>query len=69
MTNACKAIVDYCFDELNLIRIEIRVATQNNKSLAIPDRLGFKKEGCLEKAEFLHDRFVDHYIYGLINEV
>lgn len=62
----CKAIVNFCFDELKLKRIEIRVATQNYKSLAIPYRLGFKKEGCLEDAEFLHGEFVDHYIFSLI---
>ncbi|WP_449354696.1 GNAT family N-acetyltransferase [Virgibacillus natechei] len=68
MTNSCKAVVNYCFDELNLKRIEIRVATENYKSLAIPQRLGFKKEGCLEKAELLYDEYVDHYVFGLISE-
>lgn len=68
MTQACQAIVDYCFQELDLKRIEIRVATGNEKSLAIPKRLCFKKEGCLEKSERLYDEYVDHYVFALIND-
>lgn len=67
MTNACQAVIDYCFNELNLKRIEIRVATENHKSLAIPERLGFEKEGCLRSVEWLYDHFVDHVVFGLIN--
>ncbi|WP_042221635.1 GNAT family N-acetyltransferase [Oceanobacillus manasiensis] len=68
MTSACKAVINYCFNELKLKRIEIRAATENHKSQAIPERLGFQKEGCLRSAEFLYDRYVDHYVYGLIKE-
>lgn len=68
MTAACQAVIDYGFTELGLKRIEIRVATENYKSQAIPERLGFQKEGCTRSAEFLYDRYVDHYVYGLIKE-
>lgn len=68
MTKACEVIIDHCFKELKLKRIEIRVATENYKSQAIPERLGFKKEGCQRSAQWLNDRFVDLYIYGLVNE-
>ncbi len=66
MTSACKSVINYCFNELKLKRIEIRVATGNHKSQAIPQRLGFQKEGCLKSCEFLYDRYVDHYVFGLI---
>ncbi|MBA2176059.1 GNAT family N-acetyltransferase [Halobacillus locisalis] len=68
MTKACQAVIGYCIHDLQLKRIEIRVATGNEKSLAIPPRLGFKKEGCLEKSELLYGEYVDHYVFGLINE-
>lgn len=68
MTKSCQEVINYCFNELGLKRIEIRVATGNEKSLAIPHRLGFTKEGCLEKSELLYDKYVDHYVFGLINE-
>ena len=68
MTKACQAVVDYCFTELGLNRIEIRVATENIKSAAIPQRLGFQQEGRLQQAEWLYDKFVDHFVFGLIKE-
>ncbi|WP_410795710.1 GNAT family N-acetyltransferase [Paenibacillus sp. J5C2022] len=37
MTNACKAFVDHAFNDLNLRKIEIGVATNNSKSRAIPE--------------------------------
>ena len=68
MTIACKSVIDHCFGQLKLKRIEIRAATGNHKSQAIPERLGFQKEGCLRSSEFLYDRYLDHYLYGLVNE-
>lgn len=68
MTNACKAVINYCFNKLDLQRIEIRTATENHRSQAIPIRLGFQKEGRTRRSELLHDRYVDHYIFGLIKE-
>jgi ribosomal-protein-serine acetyltransferase len=66
MTKACKAFIEYGFNELNLNRIEIRVAEENRKSRAIPERLGFIEEGKSRQAEWLYDHYVDHIIYGLL---
>ncbi|WP_274310074.1 GNAT family N-acetyltransferase [Solibacillus daqui] len=68
MTNACKAVIDYCFNELKLNRIEIRVATKNHKSLAIPEKLGFQKEGCLRSVEWLYNNYVDHFVFSLTKD-
>ncbi len=68
MTKACKALIEYVHNELDINRIEIRVATENNKSKAIPERLGFKNEGHLRKVEWLYDKYVDHYVFGLVKE-
>lgn len=65
MTKANSALIDYAFGPLNLNRITIRCATGNNKSRAIPKRLGFTKEGCMKESEWLYDHFVDHVIYGM----
>jgi ribosomal-protein-serine acetyltransferase len=66
MTDACRSIVDYCFNILNLNRIVIACATDNHRSRAIPQRLGFHHEGTARDAEWLHDRFVSHEIYSLL---
>ena len=41
ITRACAAYVTHAFTELNLHRVEIRCATENFKSQAVPKRLGF----------------------------
>lgn len=66
MTRSCKAFVDYAFGELNLNRVEIRCAENNFKSRAIPERLGFAKEGMIREAEWLYDHCVDHVVYGVL---
>ncbi len=68
ITKCCREIVDYAFGELELNRIVIRCATGNKKSQAIPERLGFKKEGISRQAEKLNDKFVDLIIYSMLKE-
>ncbi|HWJ79762.1 MAG TPA: GNAT family protein [Niallia sp.] len=68
MTKACKAFINYGFTELGLNRIQIAAATENEKSRAIPERLGFTQEGTIRQAEWLYDHYVDHVIYGLLKE-
>jgi ribosomal-protein-serine acetyltransferase len=64
MTRACRALVAHAFDTLHLQRVEIRVATGNLRSRAIPERLGFREEGILRQVEWLYDHYVDHVVYG-----
>jgi ribosomal-protein-serine acetyltransferase len=67
MTRGVERIIAHCFDELGLHRIEIRCATENTKSRAIPRRLGFREEGVLRDNEWLNDHYVDHIVYGLLS--
>ncbi|MEY8292229.1 GNAT family protein [Carnobacteriaceae bacterium 52-44] len=67
MTKAFKALLGYGFTELVLNRIEVRVAAENIKSKAIPERFGFKKEGVIRQAEWLYDHSVDHVLYSLLS--
>ena len=59
-------MVDYLFSQLKLHRIEIRCATDNPKSCAVPKRLGFSREGVLRQAQAFDDRFLDIEVYGLL---
>jgi ribosomal-protein-serine acetyltransferase len=68
MTRACKAFVDYAFEEMKLNRVEIRCAVGNTKSQMIPRRLGFREEGRIRCGEWLYDHFVDHVIYGMVKK-
>ena len=66
MTDCCRALIDYAFNDLGLNRVEIRFATGNGKSRAIPERLGFTHEGTVRAGEWLYDHFVDSEVYGLL---
>lgn len=66
MTKACRVLVDYALVDLNLNRVEIRCAEKNHKSRAIPERLGFTKEGVIREAEWLYDHYVNHIVYGML---
>ncbi len=66
ITTACKAMIRFCFDDLLLHRIEIKCATGNTRSQSIPVRLGFTKEGIIREGEWLHDKYVDLFLYSLL---
>ena len=59
MTAAVKALIEEGFQQLELNRIQARVATGNYPSQAVCERLGLKKEGVLRQAEWLYDHYVD----------
>ena len=66
MTQAVEALIKYCFDEIELNRIEISAAVNNEKSQAIPERLGFTREGMLRDNELLNGIYSSSYIYSLL---
>ncbi len=66
MTQAVEALIKYCFDEIELNRIEISAAVNNEKSQAIPERLGFTEEGMLRDNELLNGIYSSSYIYSLL---
>lgn len=68
MTTAVSAFITYGFTELSLNRIDLRAASGNKPSRRIAERLGFKKEGRIRQVEQLYDHYVDHIIYGMLQE-
>jgi ribosomal-protein-serine acetyltransferase len=68
MTECCRFVVRYGFETLDLNRIQIAAATENARSRAIPERLGFSFEGVLRAREHLNDAFVDHAMYSQLRD-
>ena len=66
VTRSCRTLIEYAFDELGMNRIEIRCSSENLRSAAVPERLGFTKEATLRQAEFRNGKPHDFYIYGLL---
>jgi ribosomal-protein-serine acetyltransferase len=66
MTDCCKALVTYLFEERDLNRVEIHCAVSNSKSAAVPRRLGFELEGTLRDGNYAGGRFHDLYVFGML---
>jgi len=66
VSRACSVLLDHLFGELGLNCVEIACAPGNRRSCAIPERLGFIREGVLRKREWLYDHFEDHVVYSML---
>ncbi|WP_066068241.1 GNAT family N-acetyltransferase [Neobacillus soli] len=68
ITRSVKALLNYSFFKLGLNRVEIRCGVKNIKSQAIPERLGFIKEGIIRDGEQLNGHFHDLFIYSMLSQ-
>jgi ribosomal-protein-serine acetyltransferase len=68
MTRCSAALLDYLFDDVGLHRVTIQCGTGNHKSCAIPERLGFTREGVMRQAEWVNDRWVDLVVWGMLEQ-
>lgn len=66
VTAACRAVIDHAFGEIGLHRVEIEAAPENARSRAIPERLGFRREGIRRQAGRTSRGFVDLVLYGML---
>jgi ribosomal-protein-serine acetyltransferase len=66
MTRACATVIGHAFGELHRHRIQIRCATENFRSQAIPERLGFVREGVQREAERHGESYCDLIVYSML---
>ncbi len=66
ITLCAQKLIQYAFQKLKLNRIQIKVAIGNEKSAAIPKRLGFQFEGIERNGELIENQFHDLEIYSLL---
>lgn len=66
ITRSASALLDYLFDELRLHRITIQCGAGNRRSCAVPERLGFTREGILREAQWVNDRWVHLIVWGML---
>ncbi len=66
VTRSCEALIDYAFTELEMNRIEIQCAVDNNRSRKVAERLGFRQEARLSEVEFSDGTYIDHYLYRVL---
>jgi ribosomal-protein-serine acetyltransferase len=68
VTRCCESLLDYLFDDLGLHRVTIQCGVQNGRSCAIPERLGFAREGVTRDGEWVNDRWLDLVGWGMLEQ-
>jgi ribosomal-protein-serine acetyltransferase len=66
VTRAVSAMLDYLFQDVGLHRVTICCGTGNSRSCAIPQRLGFTREGMMRDAQWVNDRWIDLVVWGIL---
>jgi len=67
-SRACGHLLALAFGELEMNRVQIRCASGNLRSAAIPERHGFVKEGVQRQHVMRDGRIYDFWIFGLLKE-
>ena len=66
MTDSLRAIIDWAFSELNLVRVEIQCSITNRASCAIPERLGIRRESIRRQSEIKKGVVLDMASYAAL---
>lgn len=65
-SEALKRMIEFCFDDLNLARLEADVDPENAGSLKLLDRHGFEREGYLRRRWLIRGTWYDSVMFGLV---
>ena len=68
MTAAVRLLVDHALTAWQLNRVEVLVATENRRSRAIPERLGFREDGTLRQFHLVGGHYLDCASYSMLAE-
>jgi ribosomal-protein-serine acetyltransferase len=66
ITMCMEKLIRFAFQKLNMNRVQVKVATGNSKSAAIPQKLGFKFEGIEREGERHQNKFFNLEVYSLL---
>ena len=65
---AVAVAVDYCFDVMRLHRIEVAIRPENEKSLRVVEKLGFRLEGLRPRYLHIDGDWRDHLVFAVNTE-
>lgn len=66
-TEVLNGLIDYCFDTLNLQRVEAGCAVENFASKKVMEKVGMTQEGRRRKTLPLANGWSDHFDYAILN--
>lgn len=61
-------MMEYAFQTLNLNRIQLHVAVENEGAVKVYQRTGFQIEGTLREAMFHNGHYSDFYVMGILKK-
>ncbi len=67
-TTSVALATDVCFDEMRLHRMEICIRPENQASLRVVEKLGFRYEGLRRRFIHINGDWRDHYAFALTRE-
>lgn len=62
------AATEHLFAVEGLHRVEMMCGTENVRSRAVPERLGFHLDGTRRESHWITDHFADHAIYSMLED-
>ncbi|WP_135364801.1 GNAT family N-acetyltransferase [Halosimplex halophilum] len=65
-TAAAELLVDYCFAERRLHKVDARVLAFNDGSRAVLEKVGFEREGRRRDTFYVDGEYVDADLYGIV---
>src|SRR5579872_3666303 len=65
-TEAVSAMLDFCFGELGLHRVQAYIHPDNRASIALVEKFGFQREGLLRDNLRVGDAWRDDLLYALL---
>jgi RimJ/RimL family protein N-acetyltransferase len=67
-TDAVRTLCRFAFRHMNLQRIDLHVFVTNPRARRSYEKVGFRLEGTLRKAQFVGGEYVDELVMGLLAE-
>ena len=68
VTRCVAALIRHAFEEYSMKRLTIRAQPENEKSWAVAERLGFKREGTMRSVCQFNGKWIDLHLYALLAE-
>jgi ribosomal-protein-serine acetyltransferase len=65
ITRCVSALMDYAVDKMKILRFVIGCAVNNQRSRAVPERLGYRLHATIPNGEKVGDLVYDRAVYGI----
>ncbi|ELX08146.1 hypothetical protein Jab_2c01910 [Janthinobacterium sp. HH01] len=66
VTEACRLLIDHLFKAYQYHRLELLSAPENEASVRIAQKCGFRAEGTLRQSFFINGRYQDVQVFSLL---